>query len=97
MSQYDPHEIHGFLSQTPEKGLRQIMLDPKNFTEAHFNMLMKILRTCSKDTFVECFEKNEFPKIKFSPNELKLKETFWNACCSSLASKGIITPVDKAA
>lgn len=97
MAQYDPNEIHGFLSQTPEKGLRQIMVDPKNFTEVHFNMLMKILRTSSKEAFIECFEKNEFPKIKFSANEIKLKENFWTVCCTALANKGIISPIVKAA
>ncbi len=96
MSQYDSIEIHTFLSQTPEKGLKQIMLDPKHFTEIHFNMLMKILRNCSKETFIDCLDKNDFPKLRFTANELKLKETFWASCCQALASKGIVSPTAKA-
>ncbi|NUM59515.1 MAG: hypothetical protein HUU56_12830 [Bdellovibrionaceae bacterium] len=97
MSQYDANEIFDFLSQTPEKGLRQLMLDPKKFTEVHFNMLLKIIRTTKKDSFVDFYNKNEFPKIKFNPNEVALKEGFWQACSQTLAAKGIISPVVKAA
>lgn len=97
MSQYDPHAMYDFLSQTPEKGLRQIMIDQKKFTESHFTALLKMIRNCPKQAFIEAFEKNDFPKIKFTPNETKLKEFFWKDCCDTLAARGIITPIAKTA
>lgn len=92
MSQYDPNEMYEFLSMTPEKGLRQILVDNKTFTENHFNMLIKVVRNGSKDTFCEHYTKNDYPKIKFSPNEIKIKETFWATLTTALAQKGIVQP-----
>ncbi|MBL7545193.1 MAG: hypothetical protein JNL11_15350 [Bdellovibrionaceae bacterium] len=97
MSQYDPNEMHDFLSMTPEKGLRQILVDNKSFSNDHFSMLLKIVRTGNKESFCEHYTKNDFPKIKFSPNETKIKETFWATLTSTLGQKGIIQPVNKAA
>jgi hypothetical protein len=97
MSQFDPNEMHDFLSMTPEKGLRQIMVDNKSFTGDHFSMMLKIVRNGSKESFCEHYEKSDFPKIKFTPNETKLKETFWSALTGVLSQKGIIQPMAKAA
>lgn len=92
MSQYDPNEIYEFLSNTPEKGLRQILMDNKSFTEPHFNMMLKIVRNGNKETFSEHYLKSDFPKIKFNPNETKIKETFWSTLTNVLAQKGLIQP-----
>ena len=91
MSQYDPSEMYEFLSNTPEKGLRQILAD-KKFTDSHFNMMIKIVRNGGKDAFCEHYTKNDFPKIKFNPNETKLKESFWSTLTTVLSLKGIIQP-----
>jgi|JI10StandDraft_1071094.scaffolds.fasta_scaffold340284_2 hypothetical protein len=92
MSQYDPSEMHDFLSMTPEKGLRQILVDNKTFTNDHFSMMLKIVRNGSKETFCEHYTKNDFPKIKFTPNETKHKETFWATLGNVLGQKGICQP-----
>lgn len=92
MSQYDPNEMYEFLSMTPEKGLRQILVDNKTFTESHFNMLLKIVRNGNKETFCEHYNKNDFPKIKFNPNETKVKEAFWATLTTVLSQKGLIQP-----
>lgn len=97
MSQYDPNEMHDFLSMTPEKGLRQIMVDNKSFTNDHFSMMLKVVRNGNKETFCEHYTKNDFPKIKFSPNETKIKESFWATLTTCLSQKGIIQPMVKAA
>lgn len=97
MSQYDPKEIFQFLSHTPEKGLRQLLIDGKTFTDSHLAMALKIVRTGNEESFCEHYTKTDFPKIKFSANELKLKETFWNSLTKAMASKGLITPTAKAA
>ena len=89
MSQYDPNEMYDFLSMTPEKGLKQIMMD-KSFNDVHFNMMIKIVRNGNKESFCEHYLKNDFPKIKFSPNETKIKETFWSTLTNVLSQKGII-------
>lgn len=97
MSQFDPNEMYDFLSNTPEKGLRQIMVDNKSFTNDHFSMLLKVVRNGNKESFCEHYTKNDFPKIKFSPNETKIKETFWGTLTTVLGQKGIIQPLAKAA
>ena len=92
MSQYDPNEMYEFLSMTPEKGLRQILVDSKTFTDVHFNMLIKVVRNGSKESFCEHYTKNDYPKIKFNPNEIKIKESFWATLTTVLSQKGIIQP-----
>ena len=38
MSQYDIPGLYDFLHQTPEQGLRKMLVDNKTFTEPHFNL-----------------------------------------------------------
>lgn len=92
MSQYDLAGLYDFLTQTPEKGLRGMLVDGKPMTEVHFNMLVKIVRACKVEDFAVCFEKSEFPKIKFGPSEVKLKEKFWGDCEKALNSRGLLGP-----
>lgn len=93
MAQFDPNAMYEFLSNTPEKGLRQILMDNKSFTEAHFTMMIKIIRNGNQESFCEHYAKNDFPKIKFSPNETKMKETFWANLTTVMSQKGLIQPV----
>ena len=92
MNTYDMPALHDFLTQTPEQGLRKMLVDGKNFTDVHFNMLLKIVRGGSREQFAEWCEKNDFPKIKFSANEIKLKESFWQSCIKVCDSRGLLTP-----
>lgn len=92
MSQYDTAALHSFLLQTPEQGLRKMLVDGKTFTDVHLNMLLKIARACNETSFGEHFVKCDYPKVKFSPAEIKMKEQFWKACETVLNSRGLLSP-----
>jgi hypothetical protein len=92
MSQYDVASLYNFLLHTPESGLRKMLVDNKPLSEVHFNLMMKIVRTCDEAKFTECFEKNEFPKVKMGPAETKLKEKFWSDCTATFNARGLLTP-----
>ena len=92
MSQYDIPAIYDFLQHTPEQGLRKMLVDSKPITEVHFNLMMKIVRTCSMDDFGMHFDKQDFPKIKMGPAEIKLKEKFWKDIEMGLNSRGLLGP-----
>ncbi len=90
--QYDVPNLYNFLTQTPEAGLRKMLVDNKPFTEVHFNLMIKILRSGGEAQFVEHFEKEDFPKVKFSPAETKLKEKFWSEAIATWNNRGLLTP-----
>lgn len=93
MSQYDTIELHNFLLHTPEGGLRKMLVDGDPMADAHFNLLMKIVKKCSPTEFSECVDSKSFPKLKFGPSELKIKENFWDDCLKTLAARGIAQPM----
>jgi len=93
--QYDVPGLFDFLTNTPETGLRKMLVDNKTFTDVHFNMMMKITRACDEAKFCEHAEKADFPKIKFGPAEIKIKEKFWNDCFTCLSGKGLLNPAQK--
>jgi hypothetical protein len=97
MSQYDYAGLHQFLAQTPEQGLRKMLVDQKSFTDGHFNLMMKIVRACNETDFSAHAEKADFPKIKMGPNEQKVKEKFWADLTAVCTSRGILSPAQKAA
>lgn len=93
MSQkYDVPGLYSFLLHTPEVGLRKMLVDNKPFTEAHFNLMMKVVRGCDETHFGEHFEKQDFPKVKMGPAEIKLKEKFWADCMTTWSNRGLLTP-----
>ncbi|GIL16530.1 MAG: hypothetical protein BroJett040_02810 [Oligoflexia bacterium] len=92
MSQYDSASLYQFLTQTPEQGLRKMLVDNKPMTEVHFNLLMKVVRACDEAQFCQHFEKKEFPKVKMGPGDLKIKDKFWDDCATTLLSRGILQP-----
>jgi len=91
MSTYDLPGLYDFLAQTPEPGLRKMFVDQKPMTEAHFSLLIKLVRTGSSD-FCKHAELSDFPKIKFSPGEIKIKEKFWADCFQTFKARGILNP-----
>jgi hypothetical protein len=93
--QYDVPGMYDFLTNTPESGLRKMLVDNKAFTEPHFNLLMKLVRNCDETKFCDHAEKMDYPKIKFGPAEIKLKEKFWNDCFTCLSAKGLLNPSTK--
>ncbi|UOE99838.1 hypothetical protein [Bdellovibrio reynosensis] len=90
--QYDVPNLYNFLTQTPEAGLRKMLVDNKPFSEVHFNMMMKIVRGSDEAHFTEHFTKQDYPKVKFSPAEIKLKEKFWADAMTCWNSRGLLTP-----
>lgn len=97
MSQYDVSGLYEFLLHTPEQGLRKMLVDQKSFTEAHFNLMLKVVRGCDLAAFTSHFEKQDFPKIKFGPAEQKIRDKFWADCTTCWNSRGLLTPAAKAA
>ncbi len=92
MSLYDTQSLHDFLSNTPEGGLRKILIDKKNMTDVHFNLLLKIVRATPASQFGEYVDKKDFPRIRMSPAETKLKEKFWDECLMVLEERGLLQP-----
>lgn len=92
MSQYDVPGLYEFLVHTPEAGLRKMFVDGKAFTETHFNLMMKIVRAGGEAQFVEHFEKQDFPKIKMGPADVKIKEKFWGEAMNVWNSRGLLSP-----
>lgn len=73
MSQYDTHSLHDFLLNTPEGGLRKIIVDRVKTSDVHCSLLVKIARACNAEQFAEHFNKQDFPKIRMSPAETDRK------------------------
>lgn len=95
MSQkYDVPSLYNFLLHTPEAGLRKMLVDNKPFTEGHFSLLLKIVKTCDESKFTQHFENCDFPKLKFTPNDLKIREKFWGDCVTTFDSRGLLSPAD---
>ncbi|HEX7675376.1 MAG TPA: hypothetical protein VF412_14470 [Bdellovibrio sp.] len=90
--QYDVPNLYNFLTHTPEGGLRKMLVDNKPFTEAHFNLMMKVVRGCNESQFTEHFEKQDFPKVKMGPADIKLKEKFWADAMTTWNNRGLLTP-----
>lgn len=94
MDQYDTEGLHQFLMETPEKGLRKMLVDA-TYTEMHFNILMKVVRSCDTQQFSKMFETGEFPKMRFNDKELKIKEKFWKDSQNCFLQRGILSTVKK--
>ena len=97
MSQYDVNSVYQFLLHTPEQGLRKMLVDPKVFSDAHFNLMIKIVRNCPEQEFCEHFDKCTFPKVKMGPAETKIKEKFWGDLTQTLNSRGLLNPASQKA
>lgn len=91
MSEYDYNGLYQFLTQTPEQGLRKMLVDQKPFTDVHFGLMQKIVRA-GETEFVECAKNASFPKVKFGPAETKLKDNFWKDMITTCNARGILTP-----
>lgn len=92
MSQYDVPGLFQFLSQTPEQGLRKMLVDNKPMSDSHFSLLLKITRAGAESQFCDHFEKKDFPKVKMGPAEQKIKDKFWDDCIVAFKARGILQP-----
>jgi len=95
MSQWDLPGLYQFLISTPEQGLRKMFVDNKPMSDAHFNLLMKIVRACDESSFCRHVEGGDWPKVKFTANDLKIRESFWRDCFKTFESRGILNLADK--
>jgi len=93
MSLYDTQSLYDFLAHTPESGLRKMLVDKTNMTDVHFNLLIKIVKSGPPEQFVEHFDKQDFPRIRMGPAEMKIKEKFWDNCVTTLLERGILQPL----
>lgn len=82
--------LHGFLRSTGEGNLKKMLVDGK-FTDAHLRVLVKVARAVSEDEFVTHIEAGTFPKVKFSPAESAIKETFWSVCGDGCTKVGLLS------
>ncbi len=96
---YSPDQIssvYDYLLHTPEGPLRKMLKDDKT-TDVHINLLLKIVKGCNLQQFTDMMTKDSFPVLKFSANEIKIKETFWKTCCATLESRGLLSQAKAAA
>lgn len=89
---YDITSLYQFLTQTPEGGLRKMLIDGKPITDIHFNLLMKVVKFGTEEDFKKFCETNTFPPVRLSPKENPLKETFWADCLKTFQTRGILQP-----
>ena len=89
-SQDELSTLYGFLKSTSEGNLRKMVIGGR-MTEAHFKMLMKVVRATTEPEFIQCFDSGNYPKIKFSPPEHGLKEALWSVCAESFARVGLLS------
>ena len=89
-SQDELSTLYGFLKSTSEGNLRKMVLGGR-MTEAHFKMLMKVVRATTEPEFVQCFEAGNYPKIKLSVPEHALKEALWPICAEAFARVGLLS------
>lgn len=87
--------LHGFLRSTGEGNLMKMLVGGR-MTEVHVRVLLKVVRGINEDEFVSHFEANSFPKVKLSPAETALKETFWAVCAEGCSKVGLLTTQKKA-
>ena len=92
MSQYDTESLYDFLVNTPEGGLRKMLIDRASLTDVHFNLLLKVVRAGDADALGQHLEKKDFPRLRTTAAEDKIKEKFWDVCVATLLERGLLQP-----
>lgn len=88
--------IYEFLKHTPEGSLRK-MLCTGEMTEAHFRLLLKLVKGGPDTDFIDAFSKNDMGKLRLNPKESPLRERFWAIVRERLATTGLLPTGGKAA
>ena len=88
--------LHAFLRQTAEGNLLKMLVGGK-MSEAHVRSMLKIARAVNEDDWAVHWQAGTFPKVKFNPGEVAIKETMYAVCGDAFAKVGLITPVKKVA
>ena len=92
----DLSTVYGFLKSTGEGNLKK-MLVGGTMTEAHFKILMKVVRGTTEADFISNFMAGTFPRVKLAAAELALREDFWIPCTDALLKVGLISHQKQAA
>ncbi len=87
--------IYEFLKHTPEGSVRK-MLCTGDLTDAHFRLLMKLVKGGPDSDFIEAYHNNSMAKLRLNPKEAPLRDTFWNIVRARLVATGLL-PTDQAA
>jgi len=93
----DIKSLYSFLNQTPEGPLRKMLVGGKDFTDAHFRVLLKLAKGGPENEFIDCFTAENFGKLRLSTKEAVLKEGFWPVIKTKCSSLGLLGPATKAA
>ena len=88
-SNEDILSVCNFLKQTPEGSLRKMLVD-KDLTENHFRVLMKLAKGGPETDFVDAFNKEDMGKLRLSPKEAPMKDTFWAICKKKWVAMGLL-------
>lgn len=88
-SDSDISGVHSFMNSTGEGNLRKMLVN-SGMPEVDFRLLLKIAKGTSESEFIEHFQSESFPNMKFSPAENKAKENFWASCKQCLRATGLL-------
>lgn len=88
--------LYEFLLHTGEGNLRKMLCD-KSMSDGHLRFLLKIVKMSPKDAFINHLEQGTFPVMKFNALEMSMKEKFWNTCCVTFESRGLLNKAKAAA
>ncbi len=87
--------LYGFLQHTNQGNLKRILVDGQ-FSDAYFNLLMRIVKNCTEGQFIEMYNKGDFPKIKMNSNDTAIKDSFWGAAKKTFQFRGLIGTAEAA-
>lgn len=88
--------IYEFLKHTPEGSVRK-MLCTGDLTDAHFRLLMKLVKGGPDTDFVDAFTKKDMGKLRLNPKESPLRDRFWDIVRARLSATGLLPTGGKAA
>ena len=90
-SDSDLKSLHGFIRATGEGNLKK-MLVGGTMTEDHFRALLKVARAVNEEEWVKHWQAGSFPRVKFTPQEVAIKESLyevWGKCGEKF---GLLSP-----
>lgn len=95
-SQDELMSIYTFMKSTGEGNLKKMLVSGK-FTELHFKVLMKIVRSCKDTEFADHWINNTFPRLKLAGPEIAVKEALWGLSVDAFVTVGLLNKTAKAA
>lgn len=83
------NSVYEFINNTAEGNLRKMLVNDQ-MTDAYFRVFLKIGKLYTQADFVEAFTGETIPRMKLSPKEREIKETFWPICKKRLEDLGFL-------